>query len=36
MYNPELRAKQTEVWVEVYETLTHECVQSFEVRLGAR
>lgn len=24
MYNPELRAKQTEVWVEVYETLTHE------------
>lgn len=28
MYTPELRAKQAEIWVEVYETLTHECAPS--------
>lgn len=28
MYNSDLRAKQGEVWIEVYETLTHEYVHS--------
>lgn len=36
MYNPELRAKQTEVWVEVYETLTYECVRPCQRRTSSR